>query len=57
MEYSETRDYSLEIYFEYIYSKSMAFGDKLNDKRNFNRCNPSRRDSDSSNKREKIRKL
>ena len=35
----------------------LAFGDYLNDKRNFNRCGPSRRDKDCNNKRQEIRRL
>ena len=35
----------------------LAFGDYLNDKRNFNRCSPSRRDKDCNNKRQETRRL
>ena len=35
----------------------VAFGDYLNDKRNFNRCSPPGRNKDCDNKRQKIRRL
>ncbi len=35
----------------------MAFGDNLNDKRNFNRRSPSRRDKGCNYKKQQIRRL